>query len=151
MPSATTTVVWDREHHTGEHVDQLQVKCVGTQPVDARISVEVDWRPARFKLPPVLVQLLGMRWGSRDAVLRALYAYIQRSSRVQTQGQGQVLVCDEALEGVFGQKVVEMGSVVERVVGMLEAMDPITLEHSIRCVLLYGQILDVPCWGTDNA
>lgn len=49
----------------------------GNEDVEASIQIEIDNHPDTFTLSSQLSQLLGMKQGTRAAVLHTLWAYIK--------------------------------------------------------------------------
>lgn len=77
-PGEAGRLVWDKALHDREHREALQLRRLGSRPVEAAITLELDHQPAQYRLSQALQAALGLRGlHSMPFVMQMLWGYIK--------------------------------------------------------------------------
>ena len=86
-PGDSGRFVWEKSQHEREHREALHVRRLGSAPVDARVTVQLDHQPAQWRLSGALAAALGLRGlHSSPFVMQMLWGYIKAKQLYEVGG-----------------------------------------------------------------
>jgi len=152
-PGEQGTAVWDRSLQGSLSRDMFEVRRTGSQPSTAKVTIWIDWRPERFKLPLPLATALGTHFETRPRVLQLMAQYVAKNHLPDPKNPGSVrlplslaqLLAPEELKqqqdqqqqqpqgpGSITGALLTYEALMERVSLKLEAMPPLEITHDIQ-------------------
>mmetsp|Transcript_12960 Transcript_12960/g.47381 ORF Transcript_12960/g.47381 Transcript_12960/m.47381 type:complete len:528 (+) Transcript_12960:71-1654(+) len=93
------TVVWSKAS-ASKPVDGFEVKRMGSKPFEAKVTLEVDYVPQRYRLVPPLSTVLGLHSEPRSKVITTLWQYIKLKG-LQDVSEPAFINCNQALVDAF--------------------------------------------------
>lgn len=109
----------------------FEVKRKGDKESTARIRLEMNYSPERFKLSPALAEVLGIEVGTRQRVLAAIWHYV-KSRKLQNHEDNSFFTCDPPLQKVLGEEKMKFSLLSRKIMLYLTPLQPIYLEHRIK-------------------
>ncbi|WCJ36245.1 hypothetical protein M5689_017458 [Euphorbia peplus] len=109
----------------------FEVKRKGNKEFTARIRLEMNYVPEKFKLSPALSEILGMEAESRSRVMVAIWHYV-KSKKLQVQNDPYYFLCDPPLKKLFGEEKMKFTMVSQKISQHLTPPQPIHLEHRVK-------------------
>ncbi|CAK0780702.1 hypothetical protein CVIRNUC_005145 [Coccomyxa viridis] len=128
---ADGVITWSKALHEGPAKDRFSVRRRGKQEVRVTVEVEAEGEKEQHELTRPLAELLGITHESRAGTLQALFTYI-RLHKLQLPSQANMVKCDEALNAIFGEKMVTMSSLSTRIAPLLQPCPRPLLEYTIQ-------------------
>lgn len=124
------TIVWEQVRSVGAH-DGFEVKRKGVQEFNARIKLEMNYAPKKFKLSPHLSALLGFEFESRPRILAAVWRYI-KGNNLKDRDDNTMFLCDLPLQRVFGQHKMSFTMLSQKISPHLSPPSPIDIDHRVK-------------------
>ena len=88
-PGDSGRFVWEKSQHEREHREALHVRRLGSAPVEAKLTIELDHQPAQWRLSGALAAALGLRGlHSSPFVMQMLWGYIKAKQLYEVSQQG---------------------------------------------------------------
>ncbi|KAK9807264.1 hypothetical protein WJX73_004980 [Symbiochloris irregularis] len=124
---------WDSQQHAGPLPDGFAVRGVGSKDVRVSIELQIESDTPKFKLARSLAQLIGKSTATRRAAERSLYFYIRDHGLLSEEDKGKARL-DEPLQRVLNtvDKEARLTSISERINPLLQPLDPLRIEYTIR-------------------
>lgn len=122
---------WSAGQHTEPAREAFEVRRLGSEAAEARVTLEVNWQPQRFRLSAALSSLVGVQSDTRARVLQAVCAYIVRQ-KLQDPAQPGTVRCDARLKAVLGEAALPMSGIAERLAKHLSPPPPIEMTYAIK-------------------
>ncbi|KAJ4835213.1 hypothetical protein Tsubulata_021039 [Turnera subulata] len=142
-------ILWESSRSPVLH-EGFEVKRKGDKEFTARIRLEMNYVPERFKLSPALSEILGIEAETRPRVLFAIWQYV-KSRKLQNPSDPSFFTCDPPLQKLFGEERMKFALVSQKISQHLTPPQPIHLEHRIKLsgncpagTTCYDIIVDVP-------
>lgn len=142
-------IVWDNSR-SSSLPEGFEVKRKGDMEFTARIRLEMNYAPEKFKLSPALTEALGIEVETRPRVIAAIWHYV-KARKLQNPNDPSFFFCDPPLHKVFGEEKVKFSMVPLKLGQHLSPPPPIHLEHKIKlsggCPVgtnCYDVLVDVP-------
>lgn len=110
--------------------DGLDVKRPGTEPINARILIQLKEYPDKFKLSPQLAAVLGVTEESKPGAVVSLWQYI-RYHDLQDVDEKRLIKCNEPLFNLFKREKIMLPQLVELLAPHLSPREPITIEYTV--------------------
>ncbi|KAL5543928.1 hypothetical protein UlMin_007712 [Ulmus minor] len=130
--------------------DGFEVKRKGDKEFTAIIRLEMNYAPEKFKLSPVLSEVLGVEADTRIRVIAAIWHYV-KAKKLQNPSDPTTFMCDPPLQRVFGEEKMKFTMVSLKLAQHLSPPQPIHLEHKIKLsgncpagTTCYDVLVDVP-------
>ncbi|KAI3806986.1 hypothetical protein L1987_22906 [Smallanthus sonchifolius] len=128
----------------------FEVKRTGDKEFNAIIRLEMNYTPERFKLSPVLSEILGLESETRQRIIAAIWHYV-KIKKLQIPTDTSYFTCDQPLRKLFGEEKVKFSTVSQRISQHLSQPQPIHLEHKIKLSgdnpagnTCYDVLVDIP-------
>ncbi|EOY22463.1 SWIB/MDM2 domain superfamily protein isoform 2 [Theobroma cacao] len=142
-------ILWESARSPALH-EGFEVKRKGDKESTARIRLEMNYMPERFKLSPALAEVLGIEVDTRPRVMAAIWHYV-KCKKLQNYEDNSFFACDPPLQKVFGEEKMKFIMVPHKITQHLTPLQPIHLEHRIKlsgnCPVgstCYDVLVDVP-------
>ncbi|XWS60281.1 hypothetical protein CRYUN_Cryun07bG0023000 [Craigia yunnanensis] len=142
-------ILWESSRLPALH-EGFEVKRKGDKESTVRIRLEMNYMPERFKLSPVLAEVLGIEVDTCPRILAAIWHYV-KSKKLQNYEDNSFFACDPPLQKVFGEEKMKFVMVSHKITQHLTPVQPIHLEHRIKlsgnCPVgstSYDVLVDVP-------
>ncbi|KAJ6375388.1 hypothetical protein OIU77_000380 [Salix suchowensis] len=142
-------ILWESTRSPVLH-EGFEVKRKGNKEFTARIRLEMNYVPEKFKLSPVLSEVLGIEIETRPRILAAIWHYV-KSRKLQNPNDPSFFTCDPPLQKLFGEEKMKFSLVSQKISLHLTPPQPIHLEHKIKLsgnfpagTSCYDFIVDVP-------
>ncbi|KAE8707471.1 SWI/SNF complex component SNF12-like protein [Hibiscus syriacus] len=123
-------ILWESARSPALH-EGFEMKRKGDKESTVRIRIEMNYCPERFKLSPVLTELLGIEVDTRPRILAAIWHYV-KSKNLQNYEDSSTFSCDPPLQKVFGEEKMKFIMVSQKISQYLTPLSPIHLEHRIK-------------------
>ena len=124
------TIVWDGSR-VANHVEGFEIKRRGDIEFVAKIRLEMDYTPERFKLSAPLAELLGVEVDTRPHIIAALWQYI-KGKKLQNPADPTLINCDPPLQKILKEERIKLASISGRLNPHLFAPQPVHLEHRMK-------------------
>jgi len=115
----------------GTDNDGVEIKRKGDTTVNARILLEMDYNPPKFKLSPALSELLDMKLETKPQIMIGIWKYIQQN-KLQGAEDKRLVHCDQKLQQLFGSAQVQFSHVPAFIDQHLSRPDPVVIDYTIR-------------------
>lgn len=102
----------------------------GDAPTALRITLHVHHNPERFRLPPVLAQLLGIYEDTRGNICGAFWHYV-KANGLQDKNDRKLIKLDDKLRAVFKYESLNFQDIITLLNMHLTPPDPIMLRYEI--------------------
>ncbi|KAJ6374493.1 hypothetical protein OIU78_030076 [Salix suchowensis] len=142
-------ILWESTRSPVLH-EGFEVKRKGNKEFTARIRLEMNYVPEKFKLSSTLSEILGIEVETRPRILVAIWHYV-KSMKLQNPNDPSLFTCDPPLQKLFGEEKMKFSMVSQRISLHLTPPQPILLEHKIKLsgncpagTACYDFIVDVP-------
>ncbi|KAJ6748423.1 SWI/SNF COMPLEX COMPONENT SNF12-like protein ISOFORM X1 [Salix purpurea] len=142
-------ILWESTRSPVLH-EGFEVKRKGNKEFTARIRLEMNYVPEKFKLSPALSEVLGIEIETRPRILAAIWHYV-KSRKLQNPNDPSFFTCDPPLQKLFGEEKMKFSLVSQKISLHLTPPQPIHLEHKIMLsgnfpagTSCYDFIVDVP-------
>ncbi|KAB5525127.1 hypothetical protein DKX38_022876 [Salix brachista] len=142
-------ILWESTRSPVLH-EGFEVKRKGNKEFTARIRLEMNYVPEKFKLSSALSEILGIEVETRPRILVAIWHYV-KSRKLQNPNDPSLFTCDPPLQKLFGEEKMKFSMVSQRISLHLTPPQPILLEHKIKLsgncpagTACYDFIVDVP-------
>ncbi|KAI8075195.1 hypothetical protein BC940DRAFT_287688 [Gongronella butleri] len=123
-------IEWRKQPDATEH-DGIEIKRSGDTNVNARIILDLDYNPAKYKVSEALSQLIHVKLDTRPQIIMELWNYI-KNHKLQDNEDKRVIHCDEALKQLFGAPHIQFSALTELINPHIAPPDPIVLNYTIR-------------------
>lgn len=142
-------ILWESSRSPVLH-EGFEVKRKGDKEFTAIIRLEMNYVPEKFKLSPVLQEVLGIEVETRPRIMAALWQYV-KMKKLQIPGDTSFFMCDPPLRKVFGEEKLKFSMVTQKITPHLTPPGPIHLEHRVKLSgaspagnTCYDVLVDVP-------
>ncbi|KAG2173269.1 hypothetical protein INT43_004643 [Umbelopsis isabellina] len=115
----------------GTDNDGIEIKRKGDTTVNARILLELDYNPPKFKLGPMLCDMLDMKLETKPQIMIGIWKYIQQN-KLQGSEDKRLVQCDQKLQQLFGMPQVQFSHIPALIDQHLSRPDPIVIDYTIR-------------------
>ncbi|KAF7721459.1 SWI/SNF complex component snf12 [Apophysomyces ossiformis] len=123
-------IEWHKQPNGTEH-DGVEIKRKGDTNVNARIILDPDYNPQKFKLSAPLADLLDLKLETKPAIVMRLWEYV-KNHKLQDAEDKRVIHCDPRLVQLFGAPRIHFSQLPELINHHLAKPDPIVLNYTIR-------------------
>jgi len=130
-PGSSGIITWDKVNHVGPHKEQFEIRRKGSAPVEASISIHMDWQPERFCLDQRLSEVLGIQYETKARILQAFWTYVKKH-QLQDHKQPQQLNLPMELAQVFGTTCIRLNQVGDKLAPLLTKIPPLVFKHTIK-------------------
>ncbi|KAI3635214.1 hypothetical protein MIR68_006780 [Amoeboaphelidium protococcarum] len=125
------TVVWRKQPGEPDS-DGFELKRLGSEEVQCRLHIYLDYGTDKFRLSPELARLLNLHSESRTAVVLALWQYI-KSQHLLDPSDPRVINCDAQMKKLFGgRQQFTFPQINELLMPHLSPPDPISIDYQIK-------------------
>ncbi|KAG6475792.1 SWI/SNF complex component SNF12 homolog [Zingiber officinale] len=143
------TIVWEQSRSPAMH-EGFEIKRRGDKEFTASIRLEMNYNPEKFRLSPMLMEVLGIEVDTRARIIAGIWQYV-KAKKLQNPTDPSYFVCDPPLKKVFGEDRIKFATVSQKISPHLSPPQPIHLEHRIRLSgngavgnACYDVLVDVP-------
>ncbi|ORX56122.1 SWI/SNF and RSC complex subunit Ssr3 [Piromyces finnis] len=123
-------IEWNKEHGTPE-IDGFEIKRTGDTDVNARILIEMDYAPHKYKLSEDLSKLLNIKLDTKTNIIMALWQYI-KYHKLQDSDDKRIINNDEELKKIFKVNQITFPQMPELINYHLLPPDPIVIDYKIK-------------------
>lgn len=123
-------ILWESARSPALH-EGFEVKRKGDKEFTARIRLEMNYVPEKFKLSPALTEVLGIEVDTRPRIIAAIWHYV-KARKLQTPDDPSFFACDPPLRKVFGEEKMKFHMITQKISQHLSPPQPIHLEHKIK-------------------
>ncbi|KAI9310692.1 SWI/SNF and RSC complex subunit Ssr3 [Dichotomocladium elegans] len=123
-------VEWRKQANAPEH-DGIEINRKGDTNVNARIILDPEYIPQKYKLSPLLSELLDMKLDTKPQIVMALWNYIKKHSLQDAEGRG-IVHCDEKLQQLFNAPTIQFTQIPDLLNNHLARPDPIVIHYTVR-------------------
>ncbi|KAL2411322.1 SWI/SNF and RSC complexes subunit ssr3 [Exophiala dermatitidis] len=133
MGDPNYSVHWKKppNHRADDELDSLTFTRKADENMNVTICLTRDETPERFKLSPVLVDMLDMTEADRAEVVMAIWDYVKLFG-LQEEDERRTIRCDDNLRQLFGTETISFPQIPERILPHLLPLDPVRLPFTIR-------------------
>ncbi|KAM7253989.1 hypothetical protein ACFE04_026913 [Oxalis oulophora] len=142
-------ILWDGARSPVLH-EGFEVKRKGNKEFTARIRIDMNYLPEKFKLSSSLMEFLGTEVETQSRVIAAIWHYV-KTNKLQIPNEPSFFMCDGPLQKIFGEEKVKFSTVSQKITQHLSQPQAIHLEHQIKLsgnspsgTLCYDVLVDVP-------
>ncbi|KAG7575522.1 SWIB/MDM2 domain superfamily [Arabidopsis thaliana x Arabidopsis arenosa] len=128
----------------------FEIKRIGCQEFAAKILLEMNYVPEKFKTSPALMQVLGIEVDTRPRIIAAIWHYV-KARKLQNANDPSFFNCDAALHRVFGEEKMKFTMLSHKISQHLSPPPPISLVHKIKLSgnnptisACYDVLVDIP-------
>jgi len=123
-------IEWNKNPGQPE-IDGFEIKRKGDSDVNAKILIEMDYAPHKYKLSEELSKLLDIKLDTKPNVVMALWQYI-KYHKLQDTDDKRIINNDEDLKRIFKINQMTFPQMPELINHHLLPPDPIVIEYKIR-------------------
>lgn len=124
-------IEWHKSASSAEF-DGFEIKRKGDVPVTAKIILQLDHKPERYRLSPELATLLDTEEDTRAGIVQAAWQYI-KFHKLQDATDKRIIHCDKPLSQVLGNaERVFFGQIPDMLNRHLMPPAPVELTYTIR-------------------
>ncbi|KAI9494431.1 hypothetical protein BDB00DRAFT_819141 [Zychaea mexicana] len=124
------TVEWHKQPNSPEH-DGVEVSRRGDVNVKARIILDPEYMPQKFKLDAPLSELLDMKLETKPQIVMGIWNYIKHH-KLQDAEDKRVIHCDARMQELFNAPQLHFSHIPELINSHLARPDPIVINYTIR-------------------
>ncbi|KAI8143117.1 hypothetical protein BJV82DRAFT_611421 [Fennellomyces sp. T-0311] len=124
------TIEWHKQANSPEH-DGVEVSRRGDASVNARIILEPEYMPQKYKLDGPLSETLDLKMETKPQIVMAIWNYIKHH-KLQDADDKRVIHCDPRLQQLFGVPQIHFSHIPELINNHLARPDPIVINYTIR-------------------
>ncbi|XP_057983549.1 SWI/SNF complex component SNF12 homolog [Malania oleifera] len=142
-------IIWEQARSPAPH-EGFEVKRKGDKEFTVNIRLEINYAPEKFKLSPILMELLGIEVDTRPRIIAGIWHYV-KARKLQNPTDPSIFNCDATLQKVFGEEKMKFTMVSQKISHHLSPPQPIHLEHQIKLSgnspaghACYDILVDVP-------
>ncbi|KAI7871021.1 SWI/SNF and RSC complex subunit Ssr3 [Spinellus fusiger] len=111
--------------------DGIEVKRKGDMNVNARIVLDPEYNPHKFKLSPLLSDMLDMKLETKPQIIMGLWNYVKHH-KLQDAEDKRVIHCDAKMLQLFGAPQILFSQLPDLINHHMTRPDPIILNYTIR-------------------
>ncbi|KAJ8660164.1 hypothetical protein O0I10_004023 [Lichtheimia ornata] len=124
-------IEWHKQPNAPEH-DGIEITRRGDANVNARIILDPEYIPQRFKISPALSETVDMAVGNKPDIVMALWTYIKQH-KLQDADDKRLIHCDARLKQLFNNSdKVHFSQIPELINQHLSRPDPVVINYTIR-------------------
>ncbi|CAO3594867.1 unnamed protein product [Absidia cylindrospora] len=123
-------IEWHKQPDATEY-DGVEIKRNGDMNVNARIILDPEYNPQKFKLSEGLARLINIKLDTRPRIIMELWNYI-KNHKLQDNEDKRIIHCDAALYQLFGSRQIPFSALPDLINQHLSRPDPIVLNYTIR-------------------
>ncbi|CAG8517920.1 18231_t:CDS:10 [Acaulospora morrowiae] len=121
-----------------EEVDGFEIKRKGDVNLKAKIYLNIDQQPARYKLSPELSEILDLKEETKSGIIMTLWQYVKHNN-LQDAEDKRIINNDARLAEVFKVPRMAFPQIPELINKHLLPIDPISIDYTIRVDKEYHQ------------
>lgn len=129
LHSEDDLIEWRKQPNGPEH-DGVEISRRGESNVNVRIVLDPDYIPQKYKLSPMLSEILDMKLETKPQIIMGLWNYIKVHG-LQDNEDKHIIHCDEQLQKLFGGLHVHFSEIPMLISHHLSRPDPIVIHHAI--------------------
>ncbi|KAJ4518970.1 SWI/SNF and RSC complex subunit Ssr3 [Exophiala dermatitidis] len=150
MGDPNYSVHWKKppNHRPEDELDSLTFTRKADENMNVTICLTRDETPERFKLSPVLVDMLDMTEADRAEVVMAIWDYVKLFG-LQEEDERRTIRCDDNLRQLFGTETISFPQIPERILPYLLPLDPVRLPFTIRLDKEFHENLEPTVYDVD--
>lgn len=111
--------------------DSIDIKRKGDVNVKAKIILDLDNNPQKFKLSPALADLLDVKLETKPQIVMGIWNYC-KNHKLQDVEDKRLIRCDHRLAQIFGYPQLHFSQLPELISQHLSRPDPIVIDYTIR-------------------
>jgi len=123
-------IEWNKNPGQPE-IDGFEIKRTGDTDVNAKIIIEMDYAPHKYKLSEDLANLLDIKLDTKPNVVMALWQYI-KYHKLQDSDDKRIINNNEELKKIFKVNQMTFPQMPEFINHHLLPPDPIIIDYKIR-------------------
>jgi len=123
-------IEWNKNPGQPE-IDGFEIKRTGDTDVNAKIIIEMDYAPHKYKLSEDLANLLDIKLDTKPNVVMALWQYI-KYHKLQDSDDKRIINNNEELKKIFKVNQMTFPQMPEFINQHLLPPDPIIIDYKIR-------------------
>ncbi|KAI7906787.1 uncharacterized protein BX663DRAFT_497579 [Cokeromyces recurvatus] len=123
-------IEWQKQPNSPEF-NVVEIKRKGDVNVNAKIILNVDYNPPKFKLSPVLADLLDAKIETKPHIVMGIWNYC-KAHKLQDAEDKRIIRCDNRLAQIFGFPQLHFSQLPELISQHLSRPDPIVINYTIR-------------------
>ncbi|CAG8516225.1 20078_t:CDS:2, partial [Racocetra persica] len=123
-------IEWNKTSDADD-VDGFEIKRKGDSNLKAKIFLNLDQQPPRYKLSPELESILDIQEETKPGIIMALWQYIKHNN-LQDNEDKRIINNDMRLYGIFNAPRIAFPQIPELISKHLAPVDPILIEYTIR-------------------
>ncbi|KAI9259356.1 SWIB/MDM2 domain-containing protein [Sporodiniella umbellata] len=127
-------IEWQKQPNTTTDYDMIEIKRKGDMNVNCRISLYLEHNPQKYKLSPILADLLDTQLDTKLQIVMGIWSYC-KAHKLQDHEDKRIIRCDPRLTQIFGYPQVHFSQIPELINQHLTRPDPVVIEYTIRYVL----------------
>ncbi|KAI8346185.1 hypothetical protein BD560DRAFT_338673, partial [Blakeslea trispora] len=124
------TIEWHKQPNQADF-DVIQIKRKGDMDVKAKIALYLDHNPQKFKLSPLLADLLDVKVETKPQIVMGIWNYC-KYHKLQDAEDKRLIRCDPRLAQIFGYPQLHFSQLPELILQHLSRPDPILIDYTIR-------------------
>ncbi|CAG8466653.1 10824_t:CDS:10 [Acaulospora colombiana] len=114
-----------------EEVDGFEIKRKGDVNLKAKIYLNIDQQPPRYKLSPELSEILDIKEDTKSGIIMTLWQYMKHNN-LQDSEDKRIINNDARLFEVFKVPRIAFPQIPELINKHLLPVDPISIDYTIR-------------------
>ncbi|KAJ8656680.1 hypothetical protein O0I10_007527 [Lichtheimia ornata] len=122
-------VEWRKQPNGPEH-DGVEISRRGQSNVNVRIVLDPDYIPQKYRLSPMLSEILDMKLETKPQVIMGLWNYIKVHGLQDTEDK-HTIHCDEQLQKLFDKRHIHFSEIPMLIGHHLVRPDPIVINYTI--------------------
>ncbi|KAA8893368.1 hypothetical protein FN846DRAFT_979384 [Sphaerosporella brunnea] len=115
-----------------QEFDGFEFERKGEENINCMIKLTRDEAPDRFRLSPVLADLLDTKEDTRAGIVMKMWEYV-RANGLQDPDEKRTINCDERLRQIFSVDRLYFPQIPELTLSHILPLEPITISYQIRC------------------
>ncbi|KAL1933487.1 hypothetical protein VTP01DRAFT_7577 [Rhizomucor pusillus] len=123
-------IEWHKQPNATDY-DGIEISRRGDVNVSARIILNPDYNPQKYKLNPPLAELLDMKLETKPQIVMGIWNYVKHN-KLQDAEDKRTINCDVRLMQLFGKKQIAFGDIPDLINHHISRPDPIELNYTIR-------------------
>ncbi|KAG2213649.1 hypothetical protein INT46_000824 [Mucor plumbeus] len=123
-------IEWQNQANTPDF-DGIEIKRKGDVNVKAKIIINLESNPQKFKLSPALADLLDVKMETKPQIVMGIWNYC-KNHKLQDAEDKRLIHCDNRLGQIFGYPQLHFSQLPELITQHLSRPDPIVIDYTIR-------------------
>lgn len=125
-------IEWQKQPNMNNNdYDSIDIKRKGDVNVKAKIILDLDNNPQKFKLSPALADLLDVKLETKPQIVMGIWNYC-KNHKLQDVEDKRLIRCDNRLAQIFGYPQLHFSQLPELISQHLSRPDPIVIDYTIR-------------------